>query len=243
MAARVANLVKKIQALRNWNVAATYSKAGGDIGLLARIRLQILERSSDAGAPFQVSLPLSSEALKAVRASGDKRILTEAHIRFGPLEARRGDTQVAKRHLRHATRLLNETPNRLLQASTQLTLAVIASIEGGIETARDLSIQAELDSTLSNWEKGRAIAAGNLGYYYLCLGNLPEAERRLAQAEASTYSTPNYRYALVDTRDPAGRWQSATSMKPIDFGRFPSGQFVGLVHGTACGVLTSVFAH
>jgi DNA-binding NtrC family response regulator/tetratricopeptide (TPR) repeat protein len=187
-------------ALKQLERAATHAKVCGDLPLVARARLHILERSSDAGAPYHVSLPLSAEVLKAVRASGDKRVLTEAHISFGRLEARRGDIQVARRHLRHAERLLHEQPNRVLAASTYLTLANVVSIEGNIETARDLSIQSENDAREAGWEKGRAIAAANLAFYYICLGDLIEAERRVAQAEQSGFKAPGFRYALTNTR-------------------------------------------
>ena len=91
-------------------------------------------------------------------------------------------------------------PNRLLKASTHLTLAIVASIEGDIETARDLSIRGERDAIEAGWEKGRSIAVANLAFYYVCLGDLAEAERRIEQAEQSPYKAPSFQYALVDTR-------------------------------------------
>jgi len=180
--------------------AAAAAKASGDVPLVARIRLQILERSSEAGAPYHVSLPLSADALKAVRTSGDKHILAEAHICFARLEARRGDIQVARRHLQHAERLIHETPNQVLIASIHLTLAMAAWIEGNTETAHDFAVQGEREADEAGWEKGQAIAQADMAFLSLCRGDFHEAERMLAQAEQSGHKTPNFQFALLDTR-------------------------------------------
>jgi DNA-binding NtrC family response regulator len=81
-----------------------------------------------------------------------------------------------------------------------LTLAVVASIEGNTELARDLSTQAGRDAAQAGWEKGQAIAVANLAFFHVCLGNYSDAERLLDEADRCLYRTPNYRYALVDTR-------------------------------------------
>jgi DNA-binding NtrC family response regulator len=180
--------------------AATHAKRVDDVGLFARTQLQLLERSADAGAAYDVALPRSVSALRAVRRSGDKGILADAHIGFARLEARRGYVHVAARHLKLAESLVNESPNRISIANIRLTLAIVASIEGDVQTARELSEQAEREATEAGWDKGCAIAAANLAFYAVCLADFEEADRQLDKAEGSSFKTPNYKFAVLDTR-------------------------------------------
>jgi DNA-binding NtrC family response regulator len=85
-------------------------------------------------------------------------------------------------------------------ANTHLTLAIVASIEGNVDIAHDLSVQAESEAAEAGWEKGRAIAAANIAFYAVCRGELVEAERQLRKAEEAHYKTPNFQYAILDTR-------------------------------------------
>ena len=180
--------------------AATYAKELSDWNLLARVKLQFLERSSDSGAPYHVSLPLSSETVRAVHRSGDRHIRADAHITFARLEARSGGIHQALRHLTLADRLLIDQPNKWLTASGRLTYATILSLQGDIASACDVAQRAEHLAADAGWQKGEAIAAANLAFFYVSSGNLVEAEDALRRAESSGYSSPSYEFALQDTR-------------------------------------------
>src|SRR5205823_7593056 len=86
-----------------------------------------------------LSLPLSAEALRSVHRCGDKRVLTEAHITFARLEARSGGVPLSRRHLAHARRLLQDAPNRLLDASVKLTHSSVFSVEGDLQSATEFA--------------------------------------------------------------------------------------------------------
>jgi DNA-binding NtrC family response regulator/tetratricopeptide (TPR) repeat protein len=171
-----------------------------DTSLVSKIRLHILEKAADTDAPYEMSVPLSAAAVRAVHRSGDPQVLIEAHITFGRLEARIGHLELAKRHLALAKRLLNDEPNRWLAANEKLTDSIVRSLEGDIESACDIAQQALEDAAVIGWPKGEAIAAANLAFYYVCLNRFAEAASFLMKAEATGYSLSNFAYALLDTK-------------------------------------------
>ena len=177
--------------------SATVSK---DVSLQARVRLFLLERMSSSGTPYHTSLPACADAVRAVHSSGDKGVLIEAHITFARLEAKAGALEVANRHLNLAERLLTEAPNRRLSASVRLTRATVLSLQGDIDTARELTESATRLASEAGWTKGEAIAAGNLAFFHACYGDLENAKKQLLVAENAGYQSPSFSYALLDTK-------------------------------------------
>ena len=180
--------------------ALTEARAIKDLSLEARVRLSLLERSVGFGTPYHASLPISSEAIRAVHGSGEKSILTEAHITFARLEARVGNLHLANRHLNQAERALAELPNRCLSASVKLTRAHVLSLEGDVESAIEVTTTADLLAKNAGWMKGEAIAAGNLAFLLLSSGETAKASERVDAAAKAGYHSPNFDYAILDTR-------------------------------------------
>ena len=180
--------------------AEAHAKACGNWSLVSRVRLQILEKSSDSGAPYHLSLPLCSAAVRAVHRSGDRQILADAHITFARLEARGGGIQQAIRHLNHANRLLAEQHNKWMAASARLTYALILAHQGDLESACEEAERAGVEAADSGWIKGEAIAAGNLAFFHVSAGRLRDAEESLAKSERVGYRSPSYSYAVRDTK-------------------------------------------
>ena len=180
--------------------AAVLAHKISDTSLVSKIRLHILEKAADTDAPYEMSVPLSAAAVRAVHRSGDPQIMIEAHIAFGRLEARIGHLELAKRHLALARRFLHDEPNRWLDANEKLTESIVRSLEGDIESACDIAQQALEDAAVIGWPKGEAIAAANLAFYYVCLNRFAEATAFLMKAEATGYSLANFAYALLDTK-------------------------------------------
>ena len=189
-----------VKASNGFERAEAHAKSSGDWALVSRIRLQILERSSDSGAPYDVSLPLCAAVVRAVHRSGDRQILADAHITFARLEARAGGIQQATRHLDHANRLLREQQNKWLAASAKLTYAIVLSVQGDLQGACDLAETAGIEAADAGWIKGEAIAAANLAFFHVGAGHLDAAERSLERAERIGYVSPSYLYALRDTK-------------------------------------------
>ncbi len=73
-------------------------------------------------------------------------------------------------------------------------------LEGDIESARETAEAAAKLSAAAGWTKGEAIAAGNLAFFYACLGDVATAHKMLDTAENAGYQSPNYDYALLDTK-------------------------------------------
>src|SRR5436190_5558012 len=126
--------------------AELHAKNCANWSLVSRIRLQMLERSSDSAARYHISLPLCSAAIRSVHKSGDHQILADAHITFARLETRAGGFQQAMRHLHHANRLLREEPNRRLAAGATLTWALILAHQGDLQNACDKAERAALEA-------------------------------------------------------------------------------------------------
>ena len=111
----------EIEGTELLKTALTQARKANDDALQARIRLFLLERVSATEEPYRASLPVCAETVRAVRKSGDKNVLAEAHVVFARLEARNGALQVAHRHLNRADRILADVSNRWLSASVRLT--------------------------------------------------------------------------------------------------------------------------
>ena len=188
----------EIIAVQRLERAATKAGAAEDWSMVSRVQLQMLERSANDGESYS-SLPLCLAAVRSVHKSANRRILTEAHVTFARLEAQRGATEQAKRHLQHVGRLLRGKSS-WIGASAGLTSAIVFSLDGDLQSACVAAESAAQEAKATGWLKGEAIAAGNLAYFYACLGNLEEAEARLIHAEALGYSSAGFRYAIRDTR-------------------------------------------
>ena len=188
----------EVTAVHRLERAATAAAAAEDWSLLSRVQLQMLERFANDGEPYS-SLPLCAAAVRSVHKSGNRRILTEAHVTFARLEAQRGATEQAKRHLKHVERLLGGKSS-WIGASAGLTSAIIFSLHGDLQSACIAAEAAAKEAEATGWLKGEAIAAGNLAYFYACLGNLEQAEASLMHAEALGYSSAGFRFAIRDTR-------------------------------------------
>ena len=188
----------EIAGMQRLERAATTAAAAEDWSLVSRIQLQMLERFANDGESYS-SLPLCAAAIRSVHKSANKRILTDAHVTFARLEAQRGATEQATRHLSHAERLL-QGKTSWIAASAKLTSAIVSSLEGDLESACKAANAAAKEAKVTGWLKGEAIAAGNLAFFSACLGNLEEAEASLSYAEALGYSSAAFRYAIRDTR-------------------------------------------
>ena len=219
--------------------AEVHAKACGNWPLVSRVRLQILERSSSSGAPYHLSLPLCSAAVRAVHRSGDRQIRADAHITFARLEARGGAIVQATRHLHHANRLLIEQPNKWMAASAKLTYAMILAHQGDVESACEQTQRASTEAADAGWMKGEAIAAANLAFFHVNAGRLRQAEESLARAEQIGYQSPSYTYAVRDTKI-ALAVASRILRRPIACGPTAKRLCKAWRHGTSSGLATLV---
>ncbi len=178
--------------------AATRARETENWSLLSRIQLQMLERSASDGESYS-SLPLCAATVRSVHKAASRRVLTDAHVTFARLEAQRGATEQATRHLEHVARLLHDRPS-WIAASARLTSAIVFSLHGDLQGACDAARAAAKEAEITGWLKGEAIAAGNLAFFSACLGNIEEAEASLIHAERVGYSSAAFRYAIRDTR-------------------------------------------
>jgi DNA-binding NtrC family response regulator/tetratricopeptide (TPR) repeat protein len=188
------------KALDRLEKAEAQARNCGNWSLVSRVRLQILERSSDSGSPYHASLPLCAATIRAVHRSGDRQVLADAHITFARLEARAGGAPQAARHLNHANRLLREQHNKWLAADATLTHAIVLCLQGDLESACEVAEQAGLEAAEAGWMKGEALAAGNLAFFHVSAGRFEAAEQCLRRVERIGYASPSYAYALRDTK-------------------------------------------
>jgi hypothetical protein len=134
----------------------------------------------------------------AVRA-GDAQVAARVHLTFARLEARIGNFDTAIRHHSIARQVL-ETDNCLwISAALNFDQASVSWLLGDYEAAITLTQRAASESTAGGWTKGLALAAMNLGYFFVMLGREKDANDWLRVIPQQCLDHPTYRVAICET--------------------------------------------
>jgi len=179
--------------------AAEAAQLSGDQGQLAIATLVLLERVCDRDG-FSISQPLAAAARRLVRHVGDPQMTARLHITFGRLEGRAGHFDRALRHFELGHSMLALAPNCRLQAAADLGHSSILTLTGDVAGAVDRAIRGGSSADQSGWSRGKLVAACNLAYLNLVMGDTDSAERQLEAAAKELGLDDSYDLVLLDTR-------------------------------------------
>src|SRR5262249_40633588 len=102
-------------ATRALQQAVAFANRANDLDRSAWPQTRLLTIISDASGPEAVS-PLVAELRSTAIRSGNPRVLAALHVFLAQIEARRGLSGNARRHLTAADALLSKAPNAWLQS-------------------------------------------------------------------------------------------------------------------------------
>ena len=164
---------------------------------IAATLAQLLERGCDS-IGFRASLPLATRARRAAISCGDSLTSAGLHLAFGRLEARVGHLDLAKRHFQLTRKLLEHEPNPHLVAALDLDECGLLTLLGDLEGAIELAQRGAVSARVSGWEKGRLVAAANLAFLLVSVGDFARAAEELAFARQLRFRSKTYDLVLSE---------------------------------------------
>ncbi|HEY7287365.1 MAG TPA: sigma 54-interacting transcriptional regulator [Vicinamibacterales bacterium] len=162
------------QAIVNLNRSIVLAKRAVDLERLCAAQLKLLVVLSD-GIGSDAVAPLLADLRVNAAKSGNPRILAAIHVYFAQIEALRGSTTSARRHIALARQLLTASPSVWLESVIENICLAISIMSSEFDTAleharRGLELVRQTGAATEY-----AVNQGNSGFVWHALGNLDEA--------------------------------------------------------------------
>lgn len=186
------------RAVACFESALTAAKVGKDLEAVCRIQLRLLPNLAELAPPERLAT-VADDVRRNVMRLGDSQTLALLHLRFAQLEARRGSTGLASRHLSLGWSALDAKPNIWIGALLSLDASAIRWTVGDFENAEVQARQALALARQAGHVRTQAGAVANLGMFAAHRGQEEEARQLVAEGMHLAVDYPRVRAALLDT--------------------------------------------
>ena len=166
------------EALTSFREAQRAAEDAKDPWLVCRVQLSMLPTLLDSQG-VQGCTASALEVRQRVLRTGDPGFLATLHLRFGQLEARRANWQLAERHLDGALRLLETAPNAHIEGLVRVVRSVVFGLGDRLDDAIHEATEALRLGEDTDARSVRIAAHGNLAQLNLLKGDLTAAEKHL----------------------------------------------------------------
>jgi tetratricopeptide (TPR) repeat protein len=177
--------------------ALRLAESAQDDAVSAIAAAQLLERS--ARGDWRECVALASRTRRYTVCAGDPQVTARVNLSMGRLEGRIGNFDIATRHFDLARKILEKDQNTWIDAAIDLDEASVLGLRGDYDAAVQLALRGAASASTAGWAKGQALAAANLGFFYVMLGQETEALRWIKTAPHQFRQQPAYRLAIAET--------------------------------------------
>ncbi len=184
------------EAFSHFQRAIRLASQAKDDELLVRAQLRLLANLGDRMSPNALHA-LVNAIRKGVAGARDPELLATLHLEVARIEAGRGRFRLAKRHLQEAVTLTAGLSNVWFKGRLSLQASGVAFLSSELIDCVRNAQEALCCAEATGDQQLRAAATLNMAAARLALGDLQEAEAKLAEALSLTSGTINPRVGAL----------------------------------------------
>jgi len=173
-----------------------FAESASDPRLMAIAQLGLLRLVADT---HTATVPLLSDARKAVARSGDPHLMIALRLHFARIEASRRSPQESKRHLVAASDLLQRLPNIWLDGRIHLGLSIVGTLTGDLQGAIEEAELAIQCATRSGHSRTELAGLVNLSHAMQVMGRQNEAKHSIDVVLSKSGEDVEIRVAALDS--------------------------------------------